>query len=372
MTDRVAVTLVSGFLGAGKTTYIVDRLLPRVPAATVVVLNELGGGIGERSLFGRFETELLGGGCCCCEQRDELRALLRGLVGRARRQPLTQIIIELTGIAHPERVTQLLDQDPLLQHRTSLREVVVVADALALRQTLALHAEAAAQLAAADRIVLSKTDLCGASVVSDAVALVGHINPDAVLEGVGADLIPRLAAAPPSTRDLGIHLADVETATLEFSRPLTWQVFGAWLTLLVHAHGQRLLRFKASIDTGGDGPVLLDAVQEVVHQPRHLPSWPQARRTSTMTFIARGLDVARVRHSLERSSAPSGRWPAMASSAEISRRPERRRPSGIGPRRRTTPAACRRAPARRSPRAPRWPRPAPPRRAPPRPGTPAA
>lgn len=300
MSTPVDVTIVSGFLGAGKTTYIVKQLLPSTGGETLVVLNEIGPSETELSLFAGSEPLLLTGGCVCCEHRDELRELLRDLVGRARATPISRIIIELTGVAHPERVAQLLVEDPLLCHRTRLGELVVVADALALRQTLSQHAEASAQLAAADRVLLSKGDLCDARTLSDAAALVRCVNPDAAIDCSIANVEPHLVAEPPRLPGPErAHLAKTEVVTLEFTRPLTWQVFGTWLTLLVHAHGPRLLRFKARIDTGGEGPVLLDAVQDVVHQPRHLSSWSGVPRGSRMTFIARGLDVARLSPSLE-------------------------------------------------------------------------
>jgi G3E family GTPase len=299
MSAPVPVTLVSGFLGAGKTTWVVGHLLPGSGDETLVVLNEIGDADTEASLFDRAAPQLIAGGCVCCERREELRAVLRDAVGRTRATPLERIVIETTGLAHPERVAQLLGEDPLLHHRTVLRETVVVADAVALRTTLGAHGEAARQLAAADRIVLSKTDLCTPATVADAVALVRHVNPDAVLDGPAARATPRLAAPPPQLAPgAEEHVADVQTLTLELQRPLTWQVFGAWLTLLLHAHGARVLRFKARIDAGAGGPVLLDAVQEVVHPPRHVERWGAEPRGSRLTFIARDLDVERIRTSL--------------------------------------------------------------------------
>jgi G3E family GTPase len=299
MTGPVQVTLVGGFLGAGKTTYIARRLLPGAGDSTCVVLNELGRGDTEGSLFGASPPRLIAGGCVCCDRRDELKALLRNLVGRTRAARPSHIIIELTGMAHPERIAQQLIDDPLLRYHTALRAIVVVVDALALRQTLSRHHEAVAQIAAADRVVVSKTDLCDPATASDAVALVRHINPDVGVDGLAGDVPPKLSdEAPLAVTNTGAHTADVRTVTLEFCQPLTWQVFGAWLTLLVHAHGERLLRFKARIDTGGEGPVLLDAVQDVVHPPRHLVSWSGLTPSSSMTFISRGLDLTRLEASL--------------------------------------------------------------------------
>jgi G3E family GTPase len=192
----------------------------------------------------------------------------------------------------------MLADDPLLRHRTTLREVVVVVDALTVRQTLAAHHEAVDQIAAADRVVLSKTDLCEPPQVSDAVALVRAVNPSAELVAPGPLPSPPPAARADVAAEPGEHLSSVRTLTLRPGAPLSWPVFGVWLTMLLHAHGARVLRFKARVDAGGSGPVLLDAVQDVVHAPRHLESWGSETPGSELTFVTRDLEVEELERSL--------------------------------------------------------------------------
>jgi G3E family GTPase len=74
-----------------------------------------------------------------------------------------------------------------------------------------------------------------------------------------------------------------------------------WLSALLHAHGASLLRVKALLDTGGDGPLVLDAVQHAVYEPRHLPGWTTPRR-STLVAIARDLDARLVTRSFMRAA----------------------------------------------------------------------
>jgi G3E family GTPase len=78
--------------------------------------------------------------------------------------------------------------------------------------------------------------------------------------------------------------------TLLLEEELDWGAFGVWLTMLLQAHGSDLYRVKGLLNTGTDGPVLLNGVQHVVHPPVHLETWPDDDRRSRLVFIGRGID----------------------------------------------------------------------------------
>ena len=80
--------------------------------------------------------------------------------------------------------------------------------------------------------------------------------------------------------------------------PVDWLGFGVWLTMLLHARGREILRVKGLLDVGGEGPLLVDAVQHVVHPPVHLDAWPDDDRRSRLVLIGRGLDAERLEQSL--------------------------------------------------------------------------
>ena len=110
--------------------------------------------------------------------------------------PVAHVVVETTGPAHPARVAELLGDDPLLRHRTALRESSSSSCADRRRQTLARIREAVDQIAAADRVVLSKTDLCEPPQLPDAVALVRAVNPSADLVAPGPLPSPPPAGLP--------------------------------------------------------------------------------------------------------------------------------------------------------------------------------
>jgi G3E family GTPase len=77
---------------------------------------------------------------------------------------------------------------------------------------------------------------------------------------------------------------------LSFDEPVDWTRFGIWLTMLLHRHGNGLLRVKGILNVAdSETPVAIHAVQHLVHPPRHLGAWPDGDRLSRLVFIARGL-----------------------------------------------------------------------------------
>ena len=114
------------------------------------------------------------------------------------------------------------------------------------------------------------------------------------------------AAAEPAPHD---HTDDVTSFRIETDEPIDWTVFGIWLGMLLHRHGEDILRVKGIVDVPElDGPVLLNAVQHTVHPPTHLPAWPRTwereadggapRRGTRIVFIVRGLERERIERSL--------------------------------------------------------------------------
>ena len=81
------------------------------------------------------------------------------------------------------------------------------------------------------------------------------------------------APAEPAPHD---HTDDVTSFRIETDEPIDWTVFGIWLGMLLHRHGEDILRVKGIVDVPElEGPVLLNAVQHTVHPPTHLPAWPR-------------------------------------------------------------------------------------------------
>src|SRR5262249_53232770 len=98
------------------------------------------------------------------------------------------------------------------------------------------------------------------------------------------------------------HLAGerstVQTFSLELETHMNWSRFAVWLSLVLHAHGNDILRIKGLLELEGlAAPVLINSVRHLVYFPEHLKEWPDGNRSSRLVFIVRNLDPS----SIERS-----------------------------------------------------------------------
>ena len=95
------------------------------------------------------------------------------------------------------------------------------------------------------------------------------------------------------------HADHVHSFALTFETPLDWTAFGIWMTMLLHRHGNNVLRIKGLLNVAGvPTPVLINGVQHIVHPPSHLPDWPNKNRQSRIIFIVRDMDQGQIKRSL--------------------------------------------------------------------------
>jgi G3E family GTPase len=302
---RLPVTVVTGFLGAGKTTLIRELLARPEGANTAVLVNEFGEvGIDHALLRSSSDaTVLLGNGCLCCAVRTDLQESLRTLFaerGRGAVPSFERVIIETSGLADPGPVLQTIASDRALGEVFHLQGLVAVIDAPGGAGNLDHAPEARQQVALADRIVVTKTDLADAATAGAlterlyalnaaprATAINGTIDPAFLLEE-SLDLSARVAANEHDHAHAHSH--GIDSFALFFERPLPWPVFEQAMAVLTGLRGADLLRVKGLIAVEGcRGPVVVHAVQHVAHRPVELLDWPDADRRSRLVFITRHL-----------------------------------------------------------------------------------
>jgi G3E family GTPase len=107
-----------------------------------------------------------------------------------------------------------------------------------------------------------------------------------------------LIAASRSTGASSELGSDARSISLTFDQPLDWVAFSVWLSMLLHAHGERVLRVKGLLNVGATGPMVLNGVQHIIHAPEHLPAWPDADHRSHLVFILHGLEPSVIERSL--------------------------------------------------------------------------
>jgi G3E family GTPase len=307
---RTPVAVVTGYLGSGKTTLISSLLRHPEMGETAVIVNELGEVGIDHHIVSQVDerTVLLASGCLCCTLRGDLADELRSLIDRrdaGEVPPFRRVVVETTGLADPTPIVNTLLTEPMLRHQVELDSVVATVDAVfGLR-----GAESLKQAAIADVLVVTKTDLADGADVTEELA---RLNPAGErVAAIRGEIAPsRLFGLPPhdpraAARDDHVqgasehrHEGDVHAVTLTFDEQLDWLGFGVWLSMLLQGRGQDVLRVKGFLDVGADGPLLVNAVQHVVHDPLHLPAWPDDDRRSRLVFIGRGFTSAELEASL--------------------------------------------------------------------------
>jgi G3E family GTPase len=322
---RIPVNVLTGFLGSGKTTVLRHVLRSPAFADTAVLINEFGEVGLDHLLVGRLDETpmLLESGCICCSIRGDLSRAMRDLQTRRQRDEIPlfrRVIVETTGLADPVPILATVVSDLVLRRHFRLGNVIATVDAVHAERGLETHGELLKQAAVADRLLLTKIDLAPGMQVERLLGMLRRVNPAAVVGvavngRVDPDLVLRQGIHDPETKmaevqrwlqvqgDAGAaarpgHATSVGSFVLTHDRPLDWSAFGLWLSLLVHRHGDRLLRVKGILDIEDSAtPVAVHAVQHLMHAPEHLPAWPTPARTSRLVFITDGLDGDRVQRS---------------------------------------------------------------------------
>ena len=221
----IPVTLLTGFLGSGKTTVLNHVLKQPEMAATAVIVNEFGE-IGIDHLLVEKASDdvvLLNSGCLCCTVRgDIVDTLLNLFVGRAggKIPHFTRVVIETTGLADPAPILHTLISDPLVAARYTLDGVVTTVDAVNGAGTLDRQPEAVKQAAVADRLLLTKTDLADPGAAAALKARLAALNPTAPL------LSPAQGAVDPALLfNLGFY--DPQSKSVDVQRWLRDEAFDA-------------------------------------------------------------------------------------------------------------------------------------------------
>lgn len=178
----IPITVISGFLGSGKTTLInqVIKGSGLAPEEVVIIENEFGeAGIDHELLIHSKENIVqMNGGCICCSLRGDLLNALTSVLDVFVTQgyPIKQVIIETSGVSDPQPIIQTIVGTPKLQPYFYLDGVIGVVDAENIAQNLQHH-EAAKQLVMSDRLLISQKGVTNKDSINQIKEQLKEINP---------------------------------------------------------------------------------------------------------------------------------------------------------------------------------------------------
>ena len=344
-TPKIPISLLTGFLGSGKTTVLNYLLRQPAMANVMVIINEFGE-IGLDHELVESATDdlvLLQSGCLCCTIRGDLIETLRTLYARRSRGEIpafNRVVIETIGLADPAPILQAIMTDASVMRSFQLDGVISTVDAVAGGATLDRHLEAVKQAAVADRIMLTKTDLAPDEVSKAAEQRLRALNPAAPIHRIAGGVVdPALlfdvGLYDPATKSLDVqrwlqdekyaqahshgherhghdhqhgnagndsnrHDDHIRAISLVIDEPIPGETLDNWLKSLMQFRGPDLLRFKGIVNVAEmPGPIVLHGVQHVIYPPVVLKTWPSADRRTRMVFITYDIDEKTLRGSLD-------------------------------------------------------------------------
>ncbi len=331
--DLIPVTVLTGFLGSGKTTVLSHLLGQPAFVNTAVVINEFGEISLDHALVRKTSEDIveLQGGCLCCTARGDLLGALQDLFRRRKHgmvPPFERVVVETTGLADPAPILHTLMRDRLIVAVYRLDGVVTTVDCVNGANTLNTHPESVKQAAVADRLLLTKTAPATPHAVDSLRLRLGILNPSvpvsvvengrvdpSVLFGVGlydvgskcADVgrwlrDQSLAAQVDASdhehhyRDVNRHDDSIGAYCVTRDEPVSGAAFGFFLESLVAGKGADLLRVKGIVNVAErpETPAVIHGVQHLFHPVQWLESWPDDDRRTRIVFITRDIAKAQI------------------------------------------------------------------------------
>lgn len=306
---RMRLTVLGGFLGSGKTTWLRHQLHEGALRDAFVVVNEAAETPVDDGLLARSSAiAVLAGGCACCQAKAELIGLLRKICDNRSRidsgdKRLDRIVLETSGLADPGPIVEAIRADPVLVHHIVVSEIVVAVDAIHGLGQLRSEPLGRRQVEIADRLVITKVDEAEEAALAQLIPTLTFLNPGAAISGAikGSD-----AALPPAGDSSPEQLPDLSgeadrppifPTKLVIDETMDWTAFSVWLSALLHARGDDVLRVKGVVRTPA-GRLLLQSVRKIVQSPEILPEQGNNREDNTIVVIGRGYRGDDLRRSL--------------------------------------------------------------------------
>ncbi|MBL0220650.1 MAG: GTP-binding protein [Myxococcales bacterium] len=314
--DRVPFTILTGWLGAGKTTALNRMLAAQHGKKIAVLINELGRiSIDTQLIIGRGGDVLeLAGGCVCCKV-DIKNDLWDGIGDIIARSAPDHVVLETTGIAEPAAILEGLVRVPeKVRDRVMPAGVVCVVDAEAGGAALTTREEAREQVMSADRVLLAKLDVASIDAVRATHALLDQLAPHAErasfpTDDAGARAMTSWIVEPRKLRAWSqpsrhaehdhahaphAHANQIVAVTFTDDAPL----LGDRVLAALDALGDRLLRAKGFLNVAGDDRRGFVERAGIRTELRYLEPWGEGPRKTELVLIGDGLDEAAIHRAL--------------------------------------------------------------------------
>ncbi len=327
------VSVLTGFLGSGKTTILQELLKRPEMAGTALIINEFGEVSVDHLLLETSEEKMvvLANGCVCCSVRGDLVQAIRSLFQRMHTDqipPFQRILLETTGLADPGAIVRSLIGPALSNYPVYFDTIATTVDASNALVAIKNNPQMIPQIAVADTLLVTKIDLCESDRIEELESDLRARNPRARIQrseqGVvdtgllfGQKLLDPTAKVA-ETREAvqrllssqaessATHNDGIMSFVISRDEPMSFAVFDAFMRALCGYRGEDLLRVKGLVKLRGSEkrPLVVHGVQALMHPPIKLRKWPSSDQRTQLVFITKNIlreDVDRLLRGIEGS-----------------------------------------------------------------------
>ena len=329
---NISITVLTGFLGSGKTTILTSLIKQKQMANAAIIINEFGEvGLDHDLIESTDENVIeLQNGCICCTIQGDLKKTLLNLLTKLEKGEISyfdHVIIETTGLADPVPIIHTLMTSLDLKKKYSLDGVITIVDSVNGEFTYNAYEEAVKQTAFADKVILSKTDIASQKMINSLINRIESINPKVSIiksdkNFLSVSELLGLNDYNPQNKDWNVkewleieknklsnlhndhehnhhhhkhninrHGDDIETFAMVCSKPVSMTSLNFFLELLMSQMGKDILRIKGILNIKGKSrPVIIHGVQHIFHPLEWLEKWPSNHKKSRLVFITKNVN----------------------------------------------------------------------------------
>jgi len=304
--SKIPVTVITGFLGAGKTSLLNQLIKNHSEKKFVVIENEF----GEENIDSELVTNIndqnlfeLSNGCICCNLNTELFLVLENLI--KTNHNFNHLLIETTGIADPGNILASFISDPGIKAKFELDSVICLVDAANATQDLKNEEVLNKQIAIADTLIINKIDLATNETVNKLSSKLKEINPTASLHKTSQSdikdkqLLDVYAYNPQNIYQFlfsvegqtnSKHEHSIENFCFKSERPFNQMKLAAWLDAFLQFNSDTIYRVKGILNISGvENRILLQSVHTQIQATVGRP-WTNDNKESKIVFIGKTLN----------------------------------------------------------------------------------
>ena len=307
--SKIPVTVITGFLGAGKTSLLNQLIKKHDDKKFVIIENEFGEENIDSELVANIKNENLfelSNGCICCNLNTELFLVLESLI--KNNHSFNHLLIETTGIADPSNILASFISDPGIKEKFDLDSVICLVDAANAEQDLKNEDVLNKQIAVSDTLILNKTDLSNENAINNLYSKIKTINPTATIHQsvnskVEANLLDVYAYDPKNIyqflfsvdgnkRNNNKHDHSIENYCFKSELAFNQMKLGSWLDAFLQFNSDTIYRVKGILNIAGmKNRILLQSVHTEIQATVGRPWEDHEVPESKLVIIGKDLNT---------------------------------------------------------------------------------